>query len=454
MTIGFSGISTGSDWNSIINQLLEIESQPLYTLQTREQQLESRISDFGLVKSAIDTFRSSVEDLTSAAGFAAFASTSTDENVLTVSADSTAVPSSYDVIVSQLASRDKLASSAYADSFTEVGTGTLTITVDGNVMNLDLGVTEGDNTLAAIRDAINSAVDNPGVSATILNETGGSRLILTSTDPGAANAINISITDSDDGNGTDANGLSRLFYMGVGDDGLAEQVTTAQDALLSIDGFDIQSTTNDVTGAISGVTLHLTDEGSASINVQRDNSQIEERISGFVDAYNTLMAQIDDLEAGTLYNDSSVRNMRQGFADVLNQVVDLGGTNAYLFEIGITRDKTGVLSVNSSELSTALAEDFNRVVQILSDSTTGYATRFYEYADQLLQVGGVVDLKNESFNSLKNSLQNQIDRQTLHLQTYEAMLIEQFAALDQTMAILTSTSDYLTNQLAALNKNN
>ncbi|MET0029754.1 MAG: flagellar filament capping protein FliD [Candidatus Thiodiazotropha sp.] len=454
MTIGFSGISTGSDWNSIINQLLEIESQPLYTLQTREQQLESRISDFGLVKSAIDTFRSSVEDLTSAAGFAAFASTSTDENVLTVSADSTAVPSSYDVIVTQLASRDKLASSAYADSFTEVGTGTLTITVDGNIMNLDLGVTEGDNTLAAIRDAINSAVDNPGVSATILNETGGSRLILTSTDPGAANAINISITDSDDGNGTDANGLSRLFYMGVGDDGLAEQVTTAQDALLSIDGFDIQSTTNDVTGAISGVTLHLTDEGSASINVQRDNSQIEERISGFVDAYNTLMAQIDDLEAGTLYNDSSVRNMRQGFADVLNQVVDLGGTNAYLFEIGITRDKTGVLSVNSSELSTALAEDFNRVVQILSDSTTGYATRFYEYADQLLQVGGVVDLKNESFNSLKNSLQNQIDRQTLHLQTYEAMLIEQFAALDQTMAILTSTSDYLTNQLAALNKNN
>ncbi|MET0090906.1 MAG: flagellar cap protein FliD N-terminal domain-containing protein, partial [Candidatus Thiodiazotropha sp.] len=133
MTIGFSGISTGSDWNSIINQLLEIESQPLYTLQTREQQLESKISDFGLVKSAIDTFRSSVEDLTSAAGFAAFASTSTDENVLTVSADSTAVPSSYDVIVSQLASRDKLASSAYADSLTEVGTGTLTITVDGNI---------------------------------------------------------------------------------------------------------------------------------------------------------------------------------------------------------------------------------------------------------------------------------------------------------------------------------
>ncbi|MEW8384663.1 MAG: flagellar cap protein FliD N-terminal domain-containing protein, partial [Candidatus Thiodiazotropha taylori] len=48
MTIGFSGISTGSDWNSIINQLLQIESRPLSTLQSREQEIDEKISDFGL----------------------------------------------------------------------------------------------------------------------------------------------------------------------------------------------------------------------------------------------------------------------------------------------------------------------------------------------------------------------------------------------------------------------
>jgi flagellar hook-associated protein 2 len=61
MTIGVSGISTGSDWNSIINQLVNIESQPLQTLQSRDKQLDEKISDFGLFKSAIATFQSSIQ---------------------------------------------------------------------------------------------------------------------------------------------------------------------------------------------------------------------------------------------------------------------------------------------------------------------------------------------------------------------------------------------------------
>ncbi|MCG7954233.1 MAG: flagellar cap protein, partial [Candidatus Thiodiazotropha endolucinida] len=209
MTIGFSGISTGSDWNSIINQLLQIESRPLSTLQSREQEIDEKISDFGLVKSAIDTFNSTVEELTSSSGFSAFNATSTDEAVLTVSADSSAVPSSYDVVVTQLAERDKIASSAYADAMTAVGTGTLSITVDGNTM--DLVLDGSNNTLTDIRDAINSATTNPGVTATILNETSGSRLILTSEESGLASAITVSVADGDDASNTDANGLSRLF---------------------------------------------------------------------------------------------------------------------------------------------------------------------------------------------------------------------------------------------------
>ena len=452
MTIGFSGISTGSDWNSIINQLLQIESRPLTTLQSREQEIDEKISDFGLVKSAIDTFNSTVEELTSSSGFAAFNATSTDEAVLTVSADSSAVASSYDVVVTQLAERDKIASSAYADATTAVGTGTLSITVDGNTM--DLVLDGSNNTLTDIRDAINSATDNPGVTATILNETSGSRLILTSEESGLASAITINVADGDDASNTDANGLSRLFHIGVGGDGLAEQIDTAQDAILTIDGFSITGASNTVTSAISGVTLSLTGAGSSTINITRDNTEIEERISGFVDAYNTLISKIDELEAGSLYNDSSLRRIKQGFVDVINQTVDIGGDTAYLFEIGITRDRDGVLSVDSSELSTMLADDFNRVTQILSEATTGYATRFYNYTESLLEVGGRLDSKNETLNSQKDAVQTQIERQELRLQTFEAKLIEQFAALDQTMAVLTSTSEYLTSQLSSLNNSN
>ncbi|MCU7804315.1 MAG: flagellar filament capping protein FliD [Candidatus Thiodiazotropha sp. (ex Lucinoma borealis)] len=448
MAIGFSGIGAGADWNGIINQLLQIESRPLTQLQTREKVIEKQISDYGLVKSAVDTFKSSVEDLTNDTGFAAFSTTSSDEAVLTVAADSSAVASSYDVVVTQLASRDKLASSAYTDSATATGTGSLSITVDGTTMNLAVDAT--NNTLAGLRNAINDASDNPGVTATILNEASGSRLILTSAETGLANAISVSVVDADDGSNTDANGLSRLFHVGVGNDGLAEQVDTAQDALLTIDGFSIVSSSNAVTGAVSGVTLELVAAGAASIGISRDNSKIEEKINQFVDAYNTILSELDDFETGSLGRDSSLRRIKQGFVNVINQAANIGGSDAYLFEIGITRDKLGVISVDSGELADALANDFDRVSQILSDATTGYATRFFTYADQLLDLGGIIDSKNEGLSSQKRSLQNQIERQELHLETYEKILINQFASLDRTMSILQGTSNYLTGQLASL----
>ncbi|MCU7814349.1 MAG: flagellar filament capping protein FliD [Candidatus Thiodiazotropha sp. (ex Rostrolucina anterorostrata)] len=448
MAIGFSGIGAGADWNGIINQLLQIESRPLTQLQTREKEIEKQISDYGLVKSAVDTFKSAVEDLTNDSGFAAFSTTSSDEAVLTVAADSSAVASSYDVVVTQLASRDKLASSAYTDSATATGTGSLSITVDGATMNL--AVDAANNTLVGLRNAINDASDNPGVTATILNEASGSRLILTSEETGLANAISVSVVDADDGNNTDANGLSRLFHVGVGNDGLAEQVDTAQDALLTIDGFSIVSSSNAVTGAVSGVTLELVAAGAASIGVSRDNSKIEEKINQFVDAYNTIRSELNDLETGSLGRDSSLRRIKQGFVNVINQAANIGGSDTYLFEIGITRDKLGAISVDSDELADALANDFDRVAQILSDATTGYATRFFSYADQLLDLGGIIDSKNEGLSSQKRSLQNQIERQEMHLDIYEKILINQFASLDRTMSILQGTSNYLTGQLASM----
>jgi flagellar hook-associated protein 2 len=447
MAIGFSGISTGADWNSIINQLLAIERRPLDSLEVREYEINQQISDYGQLKSAIDTFQSTVEDLTDSTGLAMFSTSTTDESVVTVSADETAAVSSYDIVVNSLASGDKLASSAYADTGTAVGTGTLSITVDGST--LDLTVDASNNTLAGLRDAINSDADNPGVVATILNESGGSRLILTSSETGAANAISVSYSD-DDGNDTDENGLSRLFYIGAGGDGLAEQIETAQDASLTIDGFSVTSASNSVTGAITGVTLELVAAGSASVGITRDNSGIEEKIQGLVDAYNTLMEEFDAMEESSLENDSSLRRMKQGFVDILSQSATVDGADAYLFEIGVTRDKEGVLSLDSSDLADALANDFDRVSQILTEETTGFANRFYNYTDLLLDIDGVIDAKDDSLNGQLDTVQTQIERQELHMESYEKLLISQFTALDQTLAILQSTSSYLTSQLASL----
>jgi flagellar hook-associated protein 2 len=241
-----------------------------------------------------------------------------------------------------------------------------------------------------------------------------------------------------------------LFYIGAGGDGLAEQIETAQDASLTIDGFSVTSASNSVTGAITGVTLELVAAGSASVGITRDNSGIEEKIQGLVDAYNTLMEEFDAMEESSLENDSSLRRMKQGFVDILSQSATVDGADAYLFEIGVTRDKEGVLSLDSSDLADALANDFDRVSQILTEETTGFANRFYNYTDLLLDIDGVIDAKDDSLNGQLDTVQTQIERQELHMESYEKLLISQFTALDQTLAILQSTSSYLTSQLASL----
>jgi flagellar hook-associated protein 2 len=205
-----------------------------------------------------------------------------------------------------------------------------------------------------------------------------------------------------------------------------------------------------VTAAITGVTLELVAAGSSSIGITRDNTGIEEKIQGLVDAYNTVLDEFDAMEVSSLGRDSSLRRMKQGFVDILNQTATVDGADAYLFEIGITRDKTGELSLDSGDLADALASDFDRVSQILTDATTGFANRFYNYADLLLDIDGVIDAKDESLNNQKDTLQTQIERQELYLDSYEKQLIAQFTALDQTIAILQSTSSYLTSQLAAI----
>ena len=448
MAIGFSGIGAGADWNNIINQLLQIESRPLDELRSRQQLIEKQISDFGRVKNIIDDFKSAIEDLRSATSFGLFNQTSTDESVLMLQTDSSAVESSYDVVVSQLADRDKLASSAYLDSATPTGTGSLSITVNGETLNLT--VDASNNTLEGLRDAINKAEANPGVAATILNESSGSRLILTGRESGTENAINVSVVDADDGNNTDANGLSRLFHVGAGDDGLAEQVSAASDALLTIDGFDIVSSSNSVTGAIAGVTLDLFSAGRATVSVERDHAEIEDKVGEFVAAYNKLLDEFDTLEQSSLGRDNGLRRIERGFVDVLNQSATINGQAMHLFEIGITRDKLGKLSLDSDGLSQVLAGDFEKFSQLFADDATGYANRFYNYADQLLELDSFIAAREAGLGNQKQSIQDSIDRQVRHLEQVERSLIQEFTALDTTMASLQSTSNYLVGQLGSL----
>src|SRR5690606_20679801 len=121
-----------------------------------------------------------------------------DDQYFAASATADAVAGSYDVQVVQLATASRLGSAAYAggpDSL--LGTGTLTLAVGDGSFSIELA--EGSNSLAQVRDAINSAADNTGVRATLIRDASGTYLVLSGSSTGAANAVSVSVEGADAG---------------------------------------------------------------------------------------------------------------------------------------------------------------------------------------------------------------------------------------------------------------
>ncbi|MGI9309781.1 MAG: flagellar filament capping protein FliD, partial [Gammaproteobacteria bacterium] len=268
-SITSTGIGSGLDIAGLVQQLVAAEAAPVSTrIAQKEARVQTKLSAFGSLKSALSDFRDQLDKMRTAKSFLTRSATSGNEDLFSVSVSESALPATYSVDVTQLAQTQKLTSGTFSDKDTVVGTGTLTITVGSAAFNID--VTAENNTLAGIRDSINGALDNTGVSATIVNADAGSYLILTGENTGAANSMTVTQAGGD-------GGLAALEYdPGAGLKSLTESIA-AQDALVKIDGFDVLSSTNKITGAVDGVTLDLlqADPGfPASLQIDNDTDAV------------------------------------------------------------------------------------------------------------------------------------------------------------------------------------
>ena len=445
--ISSPGIGSGLDINSLINQLMSLERQPLQRLQSQESTYNSQLSAFGKLKSALSTFQDAVNGLNSTDSFQIFSATSSNEDSFTASADSTAASGSYDLVISQLAQHHKVAS-ASLDPSTALGTGSIDIAVAGNSFNV--AIDGSNNTLSGIRNAINNAADNTGVTATIINEgTAASRLVLTADDSGAANSISFTVND-DDSSTTDDAGLSQLLQTGSYD---MKELVAAQDAAFTIDTLAITSASNTVTGAIAGVTLDLIAGGGSSgkLTVGRDDAKVTESVQSFVDAYNTLQDTIKEQQKGSLKGDSTLRSLANSIRGVLNTAASGVGTYSYLSELGIHTDKdTGSLTLDTTELETALNTDFSGVAALFADSVEGAMGRMDSMLDNWVQTGGLLQNRTDGINSRIDTLQSRMDLLEVRLDTTERRYRDQFSALDALLGQMQSTSSWLSSQLASL----
>lgn len=452
-SITSTGIGSGLDVGGIVQQLVAAEGQPAEQRFARQEaRVQSKLSAYGSLKSALSEFRDQLESMKTLDSLLTRKASSGNEELFAVVPDETAVPASYSIEVVQLAGAAKLTSGAFADADTVVGTGTLTLSV--GALSFDVEITAENNTLAGVRDAINAAVDNTGVSATIVNADAGSYLILSGTKTGASRAVSVSQSGGD-------GGLASLTWDAATGTGNLSEAEAARDARVRIDGFDVYSETNTVTGAIDGVAIDLLAAAPGEVNdavIEYDVAAVGTSIRSFVESYNELVDTVSTLtsfnaetrQGGPLLGDATLRSistqLRREFSTA---VADGQSPFRTLADIGVSLQVDGKLAVDDTKLDQALATDFQAVGRLFA-GVDGFALRLFDRADQALAVDGAIESRTEGLNSTIERIGEQREALGRRLAALETRLLRQFNALDALVGQLNNTSSFLTQQLANL----
>lgn len=441
-----AGIGSGLDVDSIVSQLMAFERQPLVALQTQLTDIDARVSAFGKLKSALSTFQTAMQDLSTPSALKVFTATSENDSVFTASATNTAAASSFQVDVIRLAERHKFASAEMLDTDTIGGKNNDALNIQvgpdpANTLVVDLKTA---STLADIRDAINTDAANPGVTATIVfGNNGNQKLILTAGESGSANALTLSYSGK----------------VNAGDFGFQEVNniggnTALLDAEISVDGYSVTRPSNTIDDVLTGVTLdlHNADPGIPyTLDIARDTASVAESVQAFADAYNEIMTSIDTLRDNELATDSALFSVERGLRSMINTpATGLNSGLSYLAEIGVTFSRDGVLTVNTSDVESALAGNFNAVSELFSTDGQGFANRLDTLVDGWLGIDGLINGRTDGLDSRKRLLQSREESLEYRMGQIEAGLYAQFTRLDTLLGNMQVTSDYLSQQLQLL----
>ena len=444
------GVGSGLDVATLVTQLVNAKKAPQQNQITDQAQTaNTQLSGLGQVNAALSALQSAMASISDGSAFTAHSVSSSDTTILNATATGSAVAGSYKIEVTQLASALKASSGAFTDSSAAVGTGTLTIAVGDQTMNLSID--GSNNSLASIRDAINKSTDNPGVSATIVTGTDGAHLVLSGTRTGAANGFTVSSSGGD-------GGLAALNYdASAGSGNNLTAINAASDALYTIDGLAANSAGNSISTAIDGLTLNLSTLGTSTVSVANDPSKATSALTNLVNTYNSFVGIYQNLTkydattktAGAMIGDATLN----GINSTLSRIVGGSTNGATLSSIGISLQVDGTLKLDSDKLTAALADGGKQVSDVFGGDN-GFAAQLGTQLTSWVGDNGVLAGRTDSISQQLKDLGDQQTALNARMDSLTARYQAQFTALDTLMSKLNNTSSYLTQQFDALTNSN
>lgn len=407
---------------------------------------QSQLTAVTSLETAMKTFATAVKGLKGTdSSMLVNSATLSKEGYLTAKVGSSATAGKYDFFVEQLASAHQLSFSGLQASDIDTQ-GTLTLTQDGKSFDIDLSTIDSDgdgsNSLEELAAAINKATDNTGVKATLVRSNGQVSLVLGAEKTGAANAIGISLSGTSTTNSAFENALASPTTL-----------SKAQDALVRLGGetgMPLTNASNTFDNIIDGVSVTFTQaqksgEQAISMTIGQDKTATTKKVQTFIDAFNALASQIDTLTAsgdqngnarGALAGDSSVRSIENSLNQLLRTT--FGGAN--LINFGISADRNGKLTLDSTRFEKAIASDPDGLEQLFLGKGNLLDSAEKTLSLYTSSVNGVLKNRKDSLNDSLKRVNDSYDTLQKQYDTYYARYLKQYTTMMQTMQSMSQTS--------------
>ncbi len=439
-------VGSGLDIQGLVTQLVAAERAPQAQRLSRiESGARAQLSSLGNISSVLAQLKSAATAFSTSSGFGARTVSLSTPNYLSATAGPQAQQGSYEIEVVNLARAGKMSSTAQATATTSLGSGSLTLNVGTGSFTVNAG--GGPITLEGLRDAINNASNNAGVSASLVTTDDGVRLVLTGRETGAAKALSIS------GSG-DLAAFATAFTVNA----------TAANAQVRVDGNLASSSSNTFASVIPGVSFTATKSETdpattrTTLTVGRDDGAARKQAEAFVTSVNSVLSTV---KVATLANpQTGVTSPLTGDAlprSLVSQLRNAIGANVAgqpagfesLNSVGITFQADGSLKLDATRFDAAMNANPQAVAKLFSgDGSTG--KRVADLVDSFTGANGAITSRNKAINERLNSVTVQREALDRRMERVQATYLAQFTAMEKIVAQLQSTSSFLAGQLAQL----
>ena len=398
---------SGLNITQIVDSLVQAETAPLSgQIQRKIDQKNEAISGYALVAAELGKMK---DYAASVKGSTAY-SVSSDSSAVSVRiADQTqASDFSANLSVSALASAQTIEITGFSGKQDLVGTGSLSIdfgswssegfSVNDDRSTEELAITDGNNTLADLADALNEV---EGVKATVTNKGDGTYSLIINSATGQNNALRITATE-DSGNV----GLAALDNTATND---TKQVVAAADAQLNINGVQVSRTSNTITDLIDGYEFTLREVTSSAVAVsgQVDPDLAFQQVQEFVNTFNSVNGTITNLtkrgvngeDAGPLARDVVISSIQREIRSIVSSgLPGYEDRTRYISELGIKTERDGSLSISETDFKKAFEREpmlFDVMMNSIGSSDNPNV-RVYNDSSVLKPKGGVYDFVSDT----------------------------------------------------------